>query len=143
MKHVLFVCVENAGRSQMAGAFAKKYGEGRIISTTGGTQPADHVHPEVVKAMQEKGIDISGNIPRRISVAELNEADQVVVMGCGAESFCPAPLLDRVIDWNLEDPAGQPVEKVREIRDEIEHRVIHLIDTLTIAETMVTNSIHE
>ncbi|MFX1508702.1 MAG: low molecular weight phosphatase family protein [Promethearchaeota archaeon] len=140
LKHVLFVCVQNAGRSQMAGAFAQKYGEGRITVSTGGTHPANQVHPEVVKVMQEKGIDISENVPRRISVAELNAADQVVVMGCGAESFCPAPLLIKVIDWDLEDPAGQPLKKVRKIRDEIERRVVHLIDNMTAIETQGTNS---
>jgi protein-tyrosine-phosphatase len=130
MKHVLFVCVRNAGRSQMAAAFAQKHGEGRITVASGGTHPADHVHPVVIEAMAEKGYDVSQNIPRRITVDELHKADQVVVMGCGAESFCPAPLLDRVIDWELEDPGDQPIEKVREIRDEIRQRVIQLIKEL-------------
>ncbi|MFX1317964.1 MAG: arsenate reductase ArsC [Promethearchaeota archaeon] len=134
MKYVLFVCIQNAGRSQMGDAFAKKHGEGKITSASGGTHPADHVHPGVVKVMEEKGIDISENVPRRITVAELHEADTVVVMGCGAESFCPAPLLDRVIDWELDDPADQPIEKVREIRDEIERRVLELIETLSTIE---------
>jgi protein-tyrosine-phosphatase len=115
----------------MAGAFAQTHGEGRITSYTGGTHAADNVHPIVVEAMKEKGIDISENKPRKITADELHEADTIVVMGCGGGSFCPAPLLDRVIDWDLEDPADQPIEKVREIRDEIERRVLDLIETLT------------
>lgn len=130
MIRVLFVCVQNAGRSQMAAAFAQKYGTGCIIASSGGTHPADQVHPIVVEAMAEKGLDISQNIPRRITVDELYAANQVVVMGCEAEGFCPAPLLDKVLDWELEDPKDQPIEKVREIRDEIEQRVLKLIKEL-------------
>jgi protein-tyrosine-phosphatase len=81
--------------------------------------------------MREKGIDISQNRPRRITASELYDTDHVIVMGCRAEEFCPAPLLDRVIDWNLDDPKDQPIEKVREIRDEIEEKAIQLIETLT------------
>lgn len=81
--------------------------------------------------MREKGYDIANNKPRDISIAELNAADQVVVMRYRAETFCPAPLLDKVIDWDLDDPSDQPLEKVREIRDEIEPHVLQLIDELT------------
>ncbi len=134
MIRVLFVCVQNAGRSQMAAAFAQKYGGERIIASSGGTHPADHVHPIVVEAMAERGVDISQNVPRRITVEELYAANRVVVMGCGAEGFCPAPLLDKVLDWELEDPKEQPIEKVREIRDEIEQRVVQLIEELVLTE---------
>ena len=130
MKSVLFVCIANAGRSQMAAAFAQKYGKGKIIAKSGGTHPADHVHEVVVEAMRERGIDISRNTPRRITAVELYDTDQVIVMGCGAEEFCPAPLLDRVLDWELDDPKDQPIEKVREIRDVIEEKVKQLIETL-------------
>ena len=116
----------------MAAAFAQQYDKGRISSASGGTHPAEHVHSEVVKVMLEKGIDISENKPRRISRAELEEANQLIVMGCGAESFCPAPLLDNVIDWNLEDPHEQSIEKARKIRDEIEYRILQLIDDITL-----------
>ena len=130
MKQVLFVCVHNAGRSQMAAAFAQKHGERRIIALSGGTHPAEHIHPIVIEAMAEKGFDISQTIPQQITVDELRAADQVVVMGCGAESFCPAPLLDKGLNWDLEDSKDQPIEKVREIRDEIEQRVSRLIEEL-------------
>ncbi|MFX1475727.1 MAG: arsenate reductase ArsC [Promethearchaeota archaeon] len=129
MRKILFVCVANAGRSQMAAAFANLYGEGRVVASSGGTNPAEEVHPVVVEAMRERGIDISQNKPRRISTANLEEADQVIVMGCGAEGFCPATLLKKVEDWALDDPKGQPLERVREIRDEIEERVKELIAT--------------
>jgi protein-tyrosine-phosphatase len=84
--------------------------------------------------MKEKDIDISENKPRRITVAEVNEADTDMVMSCGAESFCPAPLLDSVINCELDDPSDQPIEKVREIRDEIERHVLDLIETLSNGE---------
>jgi protein-tyrosine-phosphatase len=130
LRKILFVCIANAGRSQMAAAFANLYGKGRVMASSGGTNPAEEVHPVVVEAMLERGIDISQNKPSRISPTELEEADQVIVMGCGAEGFCPAPLLKKVEDWALDDPKGQPLEKVRKIRDEIEERVRLLISAL-------------
>ena len=114
----------------MAAAFANLYGKGYIIASSGGTDPAEEVHPVVVQAMLEKGVDLSKNKPSRILPADLEEADQVIVMGCGAEGFCPAPLLKKVEDWGLDDPKGQPIEVVREIRDEIEERVQGLIATI-------------
>ena len=127
MKKVLFVCVENAGRSQMAEAFAKHYGKGKIEVLSAGTMPSKEVNPLVVQVMREKDIDISRNKPKLIDTQMVQEADMVIVMGCDARGFCPAPLLKKVVDWELEDPKGKPIEKIREIRDEIERRVKKLI----------------
>jgi protein-tyrosine-phosphatase len=127
MMKVLFVCVENAGRSQMAEAFAKHYGKGKVEATSAGTMPSSEVNPVVVQVMKEKGIDISKNKPKLINNQMVQEADIVIVMGCDPQGFCPAPLLSKVVDWKLEDPKGKPIEKVREIRDEIERRVKKLI----------------
>ena len=123
MKRILFVCVENAGRSQMAEAFAKTYGKGGIEAVSAGTMPAKEVNSIVVQVMREKGIDLSTNKPKLITNQMVQEADRIIVMGCSAEGFCPAPLLNKVVDWGIEDPKGKPIEKVREIRDEIERRV--------------------
>lgn len=130
MKRLLFVCVENAGRSQMAEAFAKHYGKGKVEAVSAGTMPSNEVNPAVVQVMQEKGIDISRNKPKLVNTRMVQEVDAVIVMGCGAEGFCPAPLLKKVVDWELEEPKGKPIEKVREVRDEIERRVKNLINEI-------------
>lgn len=130
MKKVLFVCVENAGRSQMAEAFANQHGKGKVEAFSAGTVPAKEVNPVVVKAMREKAIDISKNKPKLISIQMVQEADIVITMGCAAEGFCPAPLLEKVVDWDLEDPKGKSIEEVRQIRDEIERRVLKLINEI-------------
>jgi arsenate reductase len=121
------VCVENAGRSQMAEAFANHYGKGKVIASSAGVRLAEKVNLIVVDAMKEKGIDISSNKPKLLTPKMVEEADQVVTMGCSVEKFCPAPLFKKVTDWHLEDPKGQPIQKVREIRDEIENKVKTLI----------------
>jgi protein-tyrosine-phosphatase len=128
---VLFVCVENAGRSQMAEAFAKTYGKGKVEATSAGTVPAEEVNPVVVQVMREKGIDLSVNKPKLVTNQMVQEADVIIVMGCSAQGFCPAPLLNKVVDWGIEDPKGKPLEKVREIRDEIERKVKKLIEETT------------
>jgi arsenate reductase len=127
MKRILFVCVENAGRSQMAEAFADHYGKGKLIASSAGVMLADKVNPLVVEVMKEKGIDISKNKPKLLTTQMAQEADQIITMGCSVEKFCPAPLLNNVIDWALEDPKGKPEEIVRKIRDEIETKVLKLI----------------
>jgi len=127
VKKVLFVRVENAGRSQMTEAFAKHYGKGKIEALSAGTMPSKEVNPLVIKVMREKEIDISRNKPKLIDTQMVQEADTIIVMGCDARGFCPAPLLKKVVDWELEDPKGKPIEKIREIRDEIERRVRKLI----------------
>ncbi len=128
VKHVLFVCVENAGRSQMAEAFTNHYGKGRLAASSAGVMLADKINPVVVEAMKEKGIDISMNKPKLLTMKMAEDADLVITMGCSVEKFCPAPLLRNVTDWGLEDPKNRPIEKVREIRDEIERKVKNLIE---------------
>ena len=126
-KQVLFVCVENAGRSQMAEAFAKKHG---MNAVSAGTIPSTSVNPVVVEAMREKGIDISRTHPRLLTPEMIENASLVVTMGCSVEEACPRPMLakmqKKLVDWNLEDPKGRLLEQVRRIRDEIEARVLAL-----------------
>ena len=132
---VAFVCVQNAGRSQMAAAFARREAaerelDGEIEVITGGTRPADHVHGEVVRAMQAVDIDVGERTPREVTVGELRDSDYVVTMGCSAEDVCPAGWAGENRDWELEDPDGKPPERVAEIRDEVESRVSTLFDEL-------------
>lgn len=121
---ILFVCVQNAGRSQIAEVFAQRRG---IIATSAKTLPANTVNSAVVEVMKEKGIDLSTTRPKMLTMQMVNEADLVVTMGCSVEQVCPAPMLakmqKKLVDWNLEDPKGKPIEKVRQIRDEIEREV--------------------
>jgi protein-tyrosine-phosphatase len=130
MKRVLFVCVENAGRSQMAEAFARKYGDGKVEALSAGTMPSKEVNPVVIQVMQEKRVDLTANRPKAITRQMVEEADMIIVMGCSAEGFCPAPLLNKVVDWQIEDPKDKPIEKVREIRDELESMVRKLINEI-------------
>ncbi|WP_255410491.1 low molecular weight phosphatase family protein [Halorubrum sp. Atlit-26R] len=130
-----FVCVQNAGRSQMAAAFAERERDRRdvgdqITIVTGGTQPADHVHEIVVEAMRERNIDLSDRTPREVTPDELQAVDVVVTMGCSASDVCPATWNGENRDWGLDDPHERPIEQVREIRDEIEERVVSLFDEL-------------
>ena len=127
VKKVLFVCVENAGRSQIAEGFAEKYGKEVFIASSAGNKPADRVNPVVVEVMKEKGIDISTNKPKLLTYQMSEEADLIITMGCNDQGICPGPFFKPTIDWNLEDPKGKPIEKVREIRDEIEGLVQKLI----------------
>jgi arsenate reductase len=119
--------MENAGRSQMAEAFANKYGKDRITASSAGNKPADKVNPVVVQAMKEKGIDISTNKPKLLTFQMAQDSDLIITMGCNDQGICPGPFFKSTIDWKLEDPKGKPIEKVREIRDEIERRVQSLI----------------
>jgi len=128
MKRVLYVCVENAGRSQMAEAFTNHYGKGKLAASSAGIKLADKVNPVVVEAMKEKGIDISKNLPKMLTPKMVEEANMIVTMGCGAADLCPGPFFKTTVDWGLEDPKGKPIEKVREIRDEIERKVMALIN---------------
>lgn len=127
MKRILFVCVENAGRSQMAEAFANYYGKDKIIASSAGNKPADKVNPTVVEALKEKGIDISMNKPKLLTFQMAQDADLIVTMGCNDQGICPGPFFRPTVDWQLEGPKSKPMEKVREIRDEIERRVQNLI----------------
>jgi arsenate reductase len=125
---VLFVCVHNAGRSQMAAAFMEELAGPRVRVRSAGTTPAEEVHPGVVEAMRDVGIDLEGRTPTRLLDQTVREADVVVTMGCGDE--CPFYPGKRYEDWDLPDPAGKTVEEVGAIRDEIRHRVEGLIATL-------------
>ena len=112
----------------MAAAFARQIGGAEVEAISGGTQPAKKVHPEVVEVMREKGIDLSKAKPQKITNALLKGAEAIITMGCGASDFCPVFLLRKVVEWHLDDPQGQSIEKVRVIRDEIEHRVRELLN---------------
>jgi arsenate reductase len=125
---VLFVCLHNAGRSQMSEALFTASANGRHEARSAGTEPAMRVHPEVVEAMAEGGIDLSGRTPRRLERGDAEWADVVVTMGCG--DSCPVIPGKRYLDWELEDPAGTPLEVVRATRDEIERRVSSLLAEL-------------
>ncbi|VXB93021.1 Arsenate-mycothiol transferase ArsC1 [Arthrobacter sp. 9V] len=122
---VLFVCVHNAGRSQMAAAFLTSISKGAIEVRSAGSQPADKVNPAAVEAMAELGIDMSAEIPKVLTTEAVKESDLVITMGCGDE--CPYFPGKRYEDWVLEDPAGQGVEAVRPIRDEIKTRIENLV----------------
>jgi len=125
---VLFVCVHNAGRSQMAAAFAEESSGGGVEVRSAGSEPATSVHPGVVAAMNEIGIDLAAKTPRVLTAEDAQEADVVITMGCG--DACPVFPGKRYEDWIVADPAGQPLEKVRVIRDEIRERVRTLLDSL-------------
>jgi arsenate reductase len=125
MKYVLFVCNQNAGRSQMAEAFFARHAPPDIRAESAGDRPAKQVHPEVVEAMSEVGIDLSHKRPRRLTVEMQLHADWAITLACGAQ--CPY-VPTTVEDWDLDDPAGQPIEEVRRIRDAIEGRVRDLLE---------------
>ncbi|HET7177872.1 MAG TPA: arsenate reductase ArsC [Solirubrobacterales bacterium] len=128
MARVLFVCLHNAGRSQISEALFSRAAGGRHEARSAGTTPAERVHPEVVEAMAELGIDLEGRTPRKLSRADAEWADAVVTMGCGDE--CPYIPGKRYLDWDLPDPKGRPLDAVRATRDEIGRRVEALVAQL-------------
>ncbi|MEA2396520.1 MAG: hypothetical protein QOK25_76 [Thermoleophilaceae bacterium] len=128
MATVLFVCLHNAGRSQMSAALFERAAEGRHRALSAGTTPAEQVHPEVVEAMRELGVDLSDRTPRALTRGLAEQADVVVTMGCGDE--CPYIPGRRYLDWELPDPKGRPLAEVRETRDEIGRRVASLVAEL-------------
>ena len=129
MKTVLFVCVHNAGRSQMAAGFMQKLGEGKIEVLSAGSAPKDSINPVAVQAMAEVGIDIANNTPKILTDEAVIASDVVITMGCGDTcKFYPGK---RYEDWQLDDPAGQGIESVREIRDEIKKKVVNLLSDLS------------
>jgi arsenate reductase len=128
MANALFVCLQNAGRSQMSEALFERAAEGRHRARSAGTTPADRVHPEVVEVMQELGVDLAGRIPHGLTEEDARWADVVVTMGCGDK--CPYIPGRRYVDWDLPDPAGRPVDEVRATRDEIDRRVRELVAEL-------------
>lgn len=124
MARVLFVCLHNAGRSQISEALFERAAGGHHEARSAGTEPGERVHPEVVEAMEELGIDLRTRVPRKLSRTDAEWADVVVTMGCG--DGCPYVPGKRYLDWALEDPEGHPIEEVRATRDEIERRVVEL-----------------
>jgi arsenate reductase (thioredoxin) len=128
MSTVLFVCKQNAGRSQMSQALFERAAAGRHHALSAGTTPAAHVHPEVITVMNELGIDVANRTPKLLTRELAEQADVVITMGCGDE--CPYIPGKRYIDWDLTDPAGEPIDKVREIRDDIDRRTHELVTEL-------------
>ena len=128
MANALFVCLHNAGRSQMSQALFERAAAGRHQARSAGTTPAERVHPEVVEVMRELGIDLSDRIPHQLDEDDARWADVVVTMGCGDK--CPYVPGRRYLDWDLTDPAGRPVDEVRATRDEIGERVGQLVAEL-------------
>ena len=133
MKNVLFICVHNSGRSQMAEAFFNQMALGKAVAVSAGTEPAAQVNSTVVTAMREVGIEIGDKRPKLLSAEMLESADRVIIMGCSVEKACPATFVTTE-NWKLEDPEGKPIEQVRQIRDEIKAKVERLIRELTHAE---------
>ena len=128
MAHALFVCLHNAGRSQMSQALFERAAGGRHTAASAGTQPGERVHPQVVEAMRELDIELADRTPRALTRELAERADIVITMGCGDE--CPYIPGKRYIDWELEDPAGLPLDQVRAIRDDIDRRVDELVSEL-------------
>lgn len=126
---ILFVCVHNSGRSQMAEAFLNRLGRGTLTGTSAGTISGDEINPTVVEAMMEKGIDISHNRPKLITQEMVEQAHKVITMGCAIDESCPAVFIPSE-DWGLEDPKGKPLETVRDIRDQVENKVRALVLSL-------------
>ena len=130
-KLILFVCVENAGRSLMAEGFFKKYAPKGFKVQSAGTKPVSQINPIVVEAMKEVGMDISKQKSKELTDEMIRDSDNVINMGCMDKNFCPTIWLPKVIEWNLEDPKEKSIEKVREIRDEIEKRVKEVVAEIT------------
>lgn len=128
LPEVLFVCIHNAGRSQMAAALLNHHAAGRVRVRSAGSEPADTLNPAVVAAMAEVGLDISHEYPKPLTTEAGQAADVIVTMGCG--DTCPVYPGKRYLDWQLPDPAGQPIETVRAVRDAIDQRVVKLLDDL-------------
>ncbi len=125
--HRLFVCVGNSCRSQMAEGLARALGGGRVRASSAGAVPAEMVAPKAVQVMEELGIDISSQEPKLVTGELVDAADAVLIMGCDVGSVCPAAFLERAVDWELEDPIGQGVERYREVRDLIRRHIEDLL----------------
>jgi arsenate reductase (thioredoxin) len=123
---VLFVCVENAGRSQMAEGFFRKYVPRGYMTLSAGTKPSSKINPLVIEVMKEVGIDITNQKSKEITEDMMRDSEKIVNMGCMDKSFCPTLFIPHVIDWGIEDPKGKQIEKIREIRDDIDKRVRQL-----------------
>ncbi len=126
-KNVLFVCVENAERSQMAKGFFRKHAPEYYEPTSAGTIPKSQINPLAAEVMREIGIDISNQKPKELSEEMIRNAYKIINMGCMDKNFCPTLFVPKVLDWGIEDPKGKPIEKVREIRDEIERKIKEMV----------------
>jgi protein-tyrosine-phosphatase len=133
MSTVLFICRQNAGRSQMSQALFQQAAHGRHQALSAGTTPAEHIHPEVIEVMRELQVDLSGRRPTALTRELTERADLVITMGCGDQ--CPVIPGKRYLDWDLQDPAGQPTTTVRAIRDQIDNRIRDLVQQLDQAKT--------
>lgn len=130
MKKILFVCVENAGRSQMAEAFFRKYMPKGFEAISAGTKPSTQVNPIVLQVMKEIDIDIENQMPKNISQQIIDESEKAINMGCIDKESCPTLFMNDVLDWQIPDPKGKSIEEVRKIRDQIETKVMFLIKSL-------------
>ena len=130
MKKILFVCIENAGRSQMAEAFFRKYMPKGFEAISAGTMPSDQVNPIVLQVMKEIGIDIENQTPKHISQQIIDESEKTINMGCMDKESCPTLFMKNVLDWQIPDPKGKSIEEVREIREQIKNKVMILIKSL-------------
>ena len=126
-KTILFVCVENAGRSQMAEGFFKQYSPEGYQVVSAGTKSISEINPVAIEAMNEVGIDITNQKSKELTEEMIRTSDKIINMGCMDKEACPSLFLNNLLDWNMEDPKGKPIEKVREIRDEIDQRVKELV----------------
>jgi len=128
-KNILFVCVENAGRSQMAEAFFKKYAGDKFDAVSAGTSPSFKLNPLVIQVMREIGIDMTAQFPKKLSDSMIINSSKTVNMGCMDKESCPALFVNDVLDWNISDPKEKSIEQVRIIRDQIKHKILILIDS--------------
>ena len=128
-KTILFVCIQNAGRSQMAEGFFRKYAPKDFETISAGTVPTSQINPIAVEVMKEVGIDISKQKPKDLTENMMRNSTTIINMGCMDDKFCPALFVPKVMDWGIEDPKDKSIEKVREIRDEIEKRVLDIINS--------------
>jgi len=133
-KTILFVCVENAGRSQMAEGFFRKYAPEGYEPASAGTKPVSRINPVAIQVMNEIGIDISKQESKDLSEDMMRNSDKIINMGCMDKNFCPTLFIPKVIDWGIEDPKDKPIERVREIRDEIESRIKELATDISVVE---------
>jgi protein-tyrosine-phosphatase len=133
-KTILFVCVENAGRSQIAEGFFRKYAPEGYDPLSAGTKPISQINPLAIQVMNEIGIDISKQKPKDLSEDMMRNSDRIINMGCMDKNFCPTLFIPNVVDWGIEDPKDKPIERVREIRDDIERRIKELATDVSIAE---------
>ena len=129
-KNILFVCVENAGRSQMVEAFFKKYAKNQFHVISAGTSPSSHLNPVVVSVMNELEIDLENQKPQLLSSSMIEDSHKTVNMGCMDKESCPSLFVNDVDDWNIEDPKGKSIEDVRKIRDQIKNDVLNLLNSI-------------